>query len=218
MKTMNSVLEALEADHDQMKDWFEHMHRHPELSMREQRTASYIADIVRQWGYEVETGIGKYGIVASMTVGNSRKAIGLRADFDALPGDEARQVLQARAGHRMRVELHGEVVAHHDVLAERAGALDEALEPGVQLRRAAGDVELRDLRVPLQDLEALRDAFGRHRLGARGRGVDMAMPALLVAQLGDVHLQRGERERRQIDAGLAQLCFEVVVQSTSLSR
>ncbi|HEX6051805.1 MAG TPA: M20 aminoacylase family protein [Gemmatimonadaceae bacterium] len=88
MKTMNTLLEALAADHGQMKDWFEHMHRHPELSMREQRTASYIADIVRQWGYEVETGIGKYGIVASMTVGNSRKAIGLRADFDALPIQE----------------------------------------------------------------------------------------------------------------------------------
>ena len=88
MKTMNTALEALEANHGQMRDWFEHMHRHPELSMQEQRTATYIADIVRQWEYEVETGIGKYGIVASMTVGDSKKAIGLRADFDALPIQE----------------------------------------------------------------------------------------------------------------------------------
>jgi hippurate hydrolase len=88
MKTMQTPLEALEADQEQMKGWFEHMHRHPELSMHEQRTAAYIADIVRQWGYEVETGIGKHGIVASMTVGNSGKAIGLRADFDALPIQE----------------------------------------------------------------------------------------------------------------------------------
>jgi len=71
-----------------MKEWFEHMHRHPELSMREQNTAKYIAEIVGQWGYEVQTGIGKYGIVASMTVGDSGKAIGLRADFDALPIQE----------------------------------------------------------------------------------------------------------------------------------
>ena len=88
MKTMNTALEALEANHGQMRDWFEHMHRHPELSMQEQRTATYLADIVRQWEYEVETGIGKYGIVASMTVGDSKKAIGLRADFDALPIQE----------------------------------------------------------------------------------------------------------------------------------
>ena len=64
------------------------MHRHPELSMQEQETAQYIADIVGQWGYEVETGIGTHGIVASMTVGDSGKAIGLRADFDALPIQE----------------------------------------------------------------------------------------------------------------------------------
>jgi hippurate hydrolase len=53
--------------------------------MREQHTARYIADIVGQWGYEVETGIGKNGIVASLTAGKSGTAIGLRADFDALP-------------------------------------------------------------------------------------------------------------------------------------
>ncbi|HEX2122313.1 MAG TPA: amidohydrolase, partial [Thermoanaerobaculia bacterium] len=84
----NTALEALEADHGEMKKWFEHMHRHPELSMRERETAQYIADVAGQWGYEVATGVGTHGIVASMTVGNSGKAIGLRADFDALPIQE----------------------------------------------------------------------------------------------------------------------------------
>ena len=85
---MSTILEALEADQAQTKEWFEHLHRNPELSMQEQSTAKYIADIVGQWGYEVETGIGKHGIVASMKVGDSGKAIGLRADFDALPIQE----------------------------------------------------------------------------------------------------------------------------------
>ena len=88
MKTMNTTLDALEADRAQMQEWFEHLHRHPELSMKEHETARYIAEIVRQWGYDVQTGIGTYGIVASMTVGGSGKAIGLRADFDALPIQE----------------------------------------------------------------------------------------------------------------------------------
>ena len=88
MKTMNTTLEALEADQAQIREWFEHLHRHPELSMREQETAKYIAETVGQWGYDVETGVGKHGIVASMTVGDSGKAIGLRADFDALPIQE----------------------------------------------------------------------------------------------------------------------------------
>ena len=88
MKTMNTLLEALEADRAQMKEWFEHMHRNPELSMQEQETAEYIASAVRRCGYDVESGIGKHGIVASMTVGDGGKAIGLRADFDALPIQE----------------------------------------------------------------------------------------------------------------------------------
>ncbi len=71
-----------------MTEWFEHMHRHPELSMQEANTAKYIADTVSQWGYDVETGIGEHGIVASMTVGDGGKAIGIRADFDALPIQE----------------------------------------------------------------------------------------------------------------------------------
>ena len=85
---MGTILEALKADHDAMREWFEHMHRTPELSMQEHKTARYIADIVGQWGYEVEVGIGKHGIVASMTAGTGGKAIGLRADFDALPIQE----------------------------------------------------------------------------------------------------------------------------------
>jgi hippurate hydrolase len=85
---MSTILEALKADHDVMREWFEHLHRTPELSMQEHETARYIADIVGQWGYEVEVGIGKHGIVASMTAGTGGKAIGLRADFDALPIQE----------------------------------------------------------------------------------------------------------------------------------
>ena len=83
--TTTMSLEALQANRGQIQEWFEHLHRHPELSMRETETARYIADLVRGWGYEVETGVGGHGIVASLTAGSGAKAIGLRADFDALP-------------------------------------------------------------------------------------------------------------------------------------
>lgn len=85
---MNTILEKIQADKDQIDEWFEHMHRNPELSMQEEKTARFIADTVRQWGYDVETGVGKYGIVASLSAGDGEKAIGLRADFDALPIQE----------------------------------------------------------------------------------------------------------------------------------
>jgi len=83
---MNMITQEL--DHTSMKQWFEQLHRTPELSMHESKTAGYIASILKSLGYQVETGIGDHGIVASLTVGNSQKAIGLRADFDALPIQE----------------------------------------------------------------------------------------------------------------------------------
>ena len=85
---MSSILNALESERGQIESWFQHMHRNPELSMQEDGTARFIADLVRQWGYEVATGVGKHGVVASLKVGSSDKAIGLRADFDALPIQE----------------------------------------------------------------------------------------------------------------------------------
>jgi hippurate hydrolase len=85
---MQDIMKAIEANRAQMAEWFEHLHRNPELSMHEDKTAKYLADLVKQWGYDVETGIGKHGVVASLKVGDSDKAIGLRADFDALPIQE----------------------------------------------------------------------------------------------------------------------------------
>src|SRR5690554_3086223 len=85
---MNTIIQTLEKSRAEIEGWFEHMHRNPELSMKEEETAKYIANLVKDWGYEVETGVGKHGIIASLSAGNSKKSIGLRADFDALPIQE----------------------------------------------------------------------------------------------------------------------------------
>ncbi|HEY9039055.1 MAG TPA: M20 aminoacylase family protein [Roseovarius sp.] len=91
---MNNIVTDLKADFDTMQGWFEHMHRTPELSMQEENTAKYIADTLRSFGaYEIETGIGKHGIVASLKVGDSDRAVGLRADFDALPIQEVNDLV-----------------------------------------------------------------------------------------------------------------------------
>ena len=85
---MNSLLNALNADQEQMQAWRHHLHRHPEVAFDEHNTARYIADLLRGWGYAVTEGVGKTGVVASLTVGDSPKAIGLRADTDALAVQE----------------------------------------------------------------------------------------------------------------------------------
>src|SRR5690606_8468420 len=89
---MDPILDKLTEGKEEMMQWFEHLHRNPELSMKENNTADYLAERVKDWGYEVETGIGTHGIVASLTVGNGTRAIGLRADFDALPIEEDNQL------------------------------------------------------------------------------------------------------------------------------
>ena len=72
-----------------METWMDHIHENPELSMEEEDTAPYIASVLKSFGgWEVTEGVGKYGIVASMTVGDGKKSIGLRADFDAIPTQE----------------------------------------------------------------------------------------------------------------------------------
>lgn len=62
------------------------LHRHPELGFAEDRTRTIVADHLRDLGLEVEEGIGVVGI---LQVGQGNRAIGLRADMDALPIHEA---------------------------------------------------------------------------------------------------------------------------------
>lgn len=86
---MNTLVETLSERHPEMKSWMETMHKKPELSMVEENTSKYIAGILKTFdGFEVIENVGKYGIVASLKVGEGSKIIGLRADFDALPIQE----------------------------------------------------------------------------------------------------------------------------------
>ncbi|WP_291083179.1 M20 aminoacylase family protein [Hydrogenophaga sp.] len=61
------------------------IHRHPELAFDEHRTSALVAQKLQAWGYAVTTGLGGTGVVGQLRRGNSRRAIGLRADMDALP-------------------------------------------------------------------------------------------------------------------------------------
>ena len=67
---MNAILEALDARHGEMREWFEHLHRHPELSMQEHRTADIAAAWLRQQGYEVTEGVGGTGVVGLLRNGD----------------------------------------------------------------------------------------------------------------------------------------------------
>jgi amidohydrolase len=78
---------------DDMQGWRRDIHKHPELSFEEIRTAKVVADKLREWGLEVHEGIGVTGVVGVLKgQGNSKRALGIRADMDALPMQELTDV------------------------------------------------------------------------------------------------------------------------------
>ena len=64
------------------------IHQHPELGFQEKRTAALVAERLTSYGMEVQTGIGKTGVVGTLTGMQSGPMIALRADMDALPIQE----------------------------------------------------------------------------------------------------------------------------------
>jgi amidohydrolase len=64
------------------------IHQHPELSNREERTATLVAEYLRLLGLEVRTGIAHHGVVALLKGGKPGPVVAVRADMDALPVTE----------------------------------------------------------------------------------------------------------------------------------
>ena len=65
------------------------LHRHPEIGFKEVRTAGIVAARLRELGLEVTEGIGGTGVVGTLRAGAGNRAIGFRADMDALAMTEA---------------------------------------------------------------------------------------------------------------------------------
>ena len=71
-------------DLDRVRGWRHDLHRIPETAFEEHQTSEYAAAVLRDLGYDVVTGIGGTGVVASLTRGTSGRAVGLRSELDAL--------------------------------------------------------------------------------------------------------------------------------------
>ncbi len=70
--------------HEQMREWRRHLHQYPETAFEETATAQFVAEKLTDFGLEVHQGLGKTGVVATLSSGTSNKKIALRADMDAL--------------------------------------------------------------------------------------------------------------------------------------
>jgi len=90
MKISNEIINVI----PEVKDWRHDLHAHPELGYEEEWTSNFVSEKLESFGIEVHRGLGKTGVVGVLKGinvnqgGGGNKAIGLRADMDALPMTE----------------------------------------------------------------------------------------------------------------------------------
>lgn len=77
--------------HNQLIAWRRDFHAHPELGMREHRSAGIIATVLRELGYDVQTGVAETGVVGLLAGARPGPVVMARFDMDALPIQENNQ-------------------------------------------------------------------------------------------------------------------------------
>ena len=83
-----SIIKNQSELHKNMVTWRHHIHKHPELSFKEELTSDYIASVLEDNDIEMHRGLAVTGIVATIHGKKEGRVIGLRADMDALPIQE----------------------------------------------------------------------------------------------------------------------------------
>jgi amidohydrolase len=79
------LIPEIQAAHGEIQTLRRTIHAHPELRYEETQTSDLVAKNLSDWGIEVHRGLGKTGVVGILKRGSGKRAIGLRADMDALP-------------------------------------------------------------------------------------------------------------------------------------
>jgi amidohydrolase len=83
-----NLVEPILAFQNELQQIRRDIHAHPELCYEEERTADVVAARLTEWGIPIVRGLGVTGVVGIIKNGTSPRAIGLRADMDALPMQE----------------------------------------------------------------------------------------------------------------------------------
>lgn len=138
-----NLFENLEKYYDEMVEIRRFLHQHPELSFQEVQSADYIKSFYDKLGVEVKGNVGGNGVVAKIYGAKPGKTVALRADFDALPiqdekdvpykslipgvmhacghdGHTATLLVLAKVLHENRAELEGNYVMIHQHAEEYA--------------------------------------------------------------------------------------------------
>jgi amidohydrolase len=86
---MSTPVETIRRYHAELQSLRRDLHAHPELAFTESRTSSLVAEQLAAWGVEVHRGLARTGVVGVIRGKAGDRAVGLRADMDCLPIEEA---------------------------------------------------------------------------------------------------------------------------------
>ena len=111
------LIDRLKRLHAEMTAWRRDIHAHPETAFEETRTAQVVAEKLASFGIEVHRGLAKTGVVGALRAGSGTRAIGLRADLDALHIHE--QNTFAHRSHERRADARVRARRPHDDAARR---------------------------------------------------------------------------------------------------
>ncbi len=89
---LKSILKRSKEIEDEIIAWRRDFHMYPELGFQEKRTSRIVAEKLRDWGFEVITGIAETGVVGLLRGSSDERTVALRADMDALPIQEENDV------------------------------------------------------------------------------------------------------------------------------
>lgn len=150
----DQLYEKLAGYYEEMVQIRRYLHQHPELSFEEVETPKYIANYHKELGHDVREKVGGRGVVAVLQGGKPGPTVALRADFDALPIQDAKDVsykslvpgvmhacghdghtalllVLAKVLNEIKDELSGTVVFIHQFAEEQApGGAKPMIEDG----------------------------------------------------------------------------------------
>jgi len=89
---LKTVYEALENQYSEVVSWRRYLHQNPELSFQESHTPKFIAEKLRSFGIDVKEKVGGNGVLGTLKGNHDGPTIALRADFDALPIKDEKEV------------------------------------------------------------------------------------------------------------------------------
>ena len=130
-------------------EWRRHLHRNPELSGQEYDTADYVAGILEKTGADDVRRVGDTGVTGLIRGRGPGRTIALRADMDALPGDERTGLPfsseRPGAAHMCGHDVHtaillGVAKVLHDARGEFDGAVRLVFQPAEERLGGAGSM------------------------------------------------------------------------------